>query len=150
MGTVYFEGDLRPGNSPNVVEFEGSVAIGQNALTVIELEGLNEGEFDKLDIAGDLALAGDLQVDFLNGYTLTGNDQFIIAEVDGVLSGVFANFAEGDIVANDGNLDLFISYQGGDGNDVMLFTAVPEPSAAIILGLVGLAAVMRRRRRSAK
>lgn len=41
-------------------------------------------------------------------------------------------------------MDLFITYAAGDGNDVALYT-VPEPASAVLL-LLGLGAVIRRRR----
>ncbi len=36
-GTVYFEGDLRPGNSPGTVSFDGNVVLGTTSTTQIEL-----------------------------------------------------------------------------------------------------------------
>jgi MYXO-CTERM domain-containing protein len=45
-------------------------------------------------------------------------------------------------------MGLFITYAGGDGNDVTLYSrAVPEP-AAILLALLGLVLLPRSRRRS--
>jgi hypothetical protein len=52
-------------------------------------------------------------------------------------------------VGNYSGTDLYITYFGGDGNDVTLFSpAVPEPST-ILLALLGLALLPRRRRQSA-
>jgi len=39
------------------------------------------------------------------------------------------------LVGNFGGEDLFISYTAGDGNDVALFTAVPEPSSLALMSL---------------
>jgi len=41
---------------------------------------------------------------------------------------------------------FWITYQGGDGNDIAVW-AVPEPTTLTLLGLGGLAALIRRRRR---
>lgn len=51
--------------------------------------------------------------------------------IDGNASGTFANAAEDARVSRFGGNDLYITYQGGDGNDMVLstqLTPVPEPS----------------------
>ncbi|HMP81030.1 MAG TPA: hypothetical protein PKD54_16355, partial [Pirellulaceae bacterium] len=57
-GTVFFEGDLRPGNSPGVVSFGGDVVLGSTSRLLVELGGLGLGEFDQLQIVGGLSLGG--------------------------------------------------------------------------------------------
>ncbi len=122
-GTIEVLGDLRPGNSPAEVTFGGDLTLGSGANTFIELAGTTLGEFDRLDVAGDLSLDGDLIVSLLGSFELDMAMEFIIAQVDGALTGMFANFADGDLVGTFGGTDLFIDYDGGDGNDVALFTA---------------------------
>ena len=147
VGDVFFEGDLRPGNSPDVVDFEGDVFIGSGVETYIELAGLQLGEYDRFNIIGDLSLGGDLMVDLIDGFSLTGDQQFLIADVGGSLLGQFDGLNEGDLVGNYGGRDLFISYSAGNGNGVSLFTtAVPEPGSAAVLVLLGMGFTLRRRR----
>ena len=43
------------------------------------------------------------------------------------------NLAEGARVGNFNGIDLFISYAGGNGNDIMLFSAIPEPGLSCLL-----------------
>lgn len=143
-GDVFFEGDLRPGNSPDVVRFAGDVFLGSGAHTLIELTGLDLGEFDKLEVDGDLHLDGELSVELLDGFELGFDQEFLIAEVNGERFGQFDNLAEGEFVGSFGAHSLFISYLRGDGNDVALFTSVPEPSSHVLLLLVGLAVTRRR------
>ena len=145
-GDLFFEGDLRPGNSPAVVTFDNAVFLGSGANTEIEIAGLATGEFDQFIINGDLALDGTLTVVPLDGFAFGPNQSFTIFDVSGALSGTFAGLGEGDRVGTFGGTDLFITYAGGTGNDVALFTSVPEPSTAGLLPLGAVGLLHRRRR----
>jgi hypothetical protein len=142
-GDVFFEGDLRPGNSPDIVTFEGDVFLGTNATSFFELGGLGLGDFDRFEVAGDFILNGMLDVD---GFALDSNQEFLIADILGSRSGFFHGLAEGDLVGNFGGQELFISYRAGNGNDISLFTAVPEPGSAVVVALLAIGASIRRRR----
>jgi fibronectin-binding autotransporter adhesin len=69
-GTVFLEGDLRPGNSPGVVEFEGDLVLGSLATLQIELAGTSS--FDQIIVDGDAELDGTLDVRLINGFHPTG------------------------------------------------------------------------------
>ena len=145
-GTVFFEGDLRPGNSPGVIEFGGDVVLSDSSLTQIELAGLGVGEYDRLNIAGDLFISGELDVELVDGFSLESNSSFLVFDVTGNLTGNFDQLAEGDRVGVFDGRDLFISYQAGDGNDIALFTAVPEPTSGFaILAVMGIALLRRKK-----
>ena len=58
------------------------------------------------------------------------------------VSGTFTGLPEGSAVGATG---LYITYVGGDGNDVVL-TTVPEPTSAVLM-LSGLGLLGARRRR---
>ena len=91
-----------------------------------------------------------LDVQLINGFGLGYSQEFIFSDLAGSNStvGTFSGLGEGDLVGSFGGFDLFISYAAGSGNDISLFTAVPEPStflvAAITLGALG---IPRRRRK---
>jgi hypothetical protein len=121
-GDMFALGDLRPGASPASVLMDGNVFLGSTTDTFIELSGLRIGEFDQMVVTGDLFLGGDLFVELLGDFALGYNMQFEIVDVRGVLSGQFTGTGEGDLVGNYGGHDLFVSYVGGDGNNVALFT----------------------------
>ncbi len=66
--------------------------------------------------------------------------QFIIAKIDGDQHGQYQGLSEGSSVGqfeglNGNMLDLFISYQAGDGNDIpritLLLLTVPRRSTAL-------------------
>jgi hypothetical protein len=68
--------------------------------------------------------------------------------VGGTLTGEYDGLDEGHKVGSFSGTNLYITYAGGDGNDVTLFSrAVPEPTT-LLLALFGLALLPRRRRRS--
>jgi Tol biopolymer transport system component len=88
-GDIFFEGDLQPGNSPASVTFENNVSLGNSSTTEIEIAGLLAGaDYDQIDVQGNLALDGDLNVTLLSGFTPAIGDSFDILDWDN-LSGVF-------------------------------------------------------------
>lgn len=149
LGTLQAFGDLRPGNSPASVQFGGNLELGTSTTTFIELGGDQIGDFDQLLIQGDLNLSGALEVSLIDDFRLGAQQEFLIADVVGLRNGFFNGFGEGDRVGNFGGFDLFISYRAGTGNDISLFTSVPEPGTAGLMGLLGIAMTLGRRRRFA-
>lgn len=90
---------------------------------------------------------GALDLDLFYGFTPSLGQTFQIITVGQTLTGQFNALDEGALVRTYGDVGLFISYQGGDGNDVVLTAAaVPAPAAAALLGAGGLLAARRRRR----
>ncbi len=145
-GDVFALGDLRPGNSPASVLYDGNLFLGNSTNTFIELGGLGFGEFDQLFVTGDLNLAGDLMVSLIDGHMLGAGQQYLIGDVGGLLSGQFNGLGEGALVGVFSGHETFISYSGGSGNDITLFTAVPEPNTLFLLTLVGTIVACHRRR----
>ncbi len=148
-GTVHTFGDLRPGNSPGIVSFGGDRIMGNSASLLIELGGLNPGMFDQMLVSGDLFLDGALDVQLIDGFTLGYGQTFDVSLVNGSLFGQFANYDDGDLIGNFGGVVLFIDYRtgGAGGNGFSSFSAVPEPSMAMLLGFGMVAAGLGRRRR---
>ncbi len=88
----------------------------------IRVGGTVPSMFDSLHIGGNASLSGSLSVSLTGGFTLESSQSFTIVDVDGTASGSFAGLGEGALVGSFGGIDLFITYTGGNGNDVVLFT----------------------------
>ena len=133
-GTVYFEGDLRPGNSPSTVSFDGAIVLSTTSTTQIELGGLTAGaQYDQLDVAGTVDLDGTLQLAPLASYTDpatrgTADDFTIITSGD--RSGTFSTVQyDGSTLAPDFETD-----GGGSFRDHVaggLFRSVTYTSTAV-------------------
>ncbi len=92
-GDIFFEGDLRPGNSPAIVTFDNNVGFGSGSVTTIELAGVMPGsEYDQVRVTGALTLDGALNIALLEGYAPAAGDSFDIFDW-GTLSGTFANLS---------------------------------------------------------
>jgi len=129
-------------------------------LTVTNLFGINTAAVIRFEIDGTsqysqlrfkpeplllFQIGGILDVNL--GYTPQPGDSFVLVDDDftGPQYGRFTNLPEGATFTADGT-EFQITYQGGDGNDVVI-TAVPEPAAFALASCLILA--LRRRRRVA-
>ena len=152
-GNVYGSGTIAPGNSAGVFTIDGHLTHYDGGHQ-IELGGIFNGgrdhtltEFDWLDVTGDVELAGTLEVYLIDSFELLAGMSFEILKVGGTLTGQYDGLDEGRKVGSFSGTNLYITYAGGEGNSVTLFSrAVPEP-AALLLALFGLALLPRRRRR---
>ena len=154
-GSLFFEGDLNPGNSPGLVSVEGDLPLGVNSHTIMEIAGLDRGsQYDAFDIGGMLQLGGELDV---TRYNLGGG------LFDPQLGESFDLFAADTIT---GSFDLVTLAALGDGlgwqleilpdaigtTDVVRLNVVPSqvpvpPSVWLFgSGLLGLIGIARRRR----
>jgi T5SS/PEP-CTERM-associated repeat protein/autotransporter-associated beta strand protein len=89
-GTTNFEGDLKPGNSAAAVQFAGNVVLGSDAALQIEISGITAGgQYDQIDVAGELTLGGALAISLINGFNPTVGNSFDVLDW-GSLSGTFS------------------------------------------------------------
>lgn len=146
-GSVFFEGDLKPGNSPANVTFEGDLHFGEFAKLNIELGGLLAGlDYDQLTVHGSAWLDGLLSIDLTDGFNPTLGNSFTVIRNRGSspLFGQFIGLNQGASLFAGGH-QFTVDYFGGSGHDFVL-TSVPEPSSAVLLvvSLVGFGLVRRR------
>lgn len=153
MVTLATGGTLDPGVTTGIITVAGmslsATGAGSNLEIDITSPGVAGTNYDQVSVTSSEILAGNLRVQL--GYTpSTPNDFIIIANATGVTrSGSFATLngqpLVGDAVSISG-IDYTLNYNGGDGNDVVLTVAVPEPSTLMLFGAMGAALLLRRRR----
>jgi len=148
MGSVDVEGGgrLSPGNSPGTMTVTGGLTLRSGATFVVELNGnLPGSEYDQLYMSGatpTLTLQ-DPKLLVSLGFTPIQGDIFTIVAGFSTLagSGTFDGLPDGAHFVVD-STEFEIDY---DTSSITL-TVVPEPGALGILGLVGIAAVLRLRK----
>lgn len=140
-GTVYYVGDLRPGNSPAAVSYAGDLVFGGASKLVLELGGLAEGaQYDHVSVDGTLAEDGTLDVVLYGGFTPGVGDTFDLIDA-GAVTG---SFDAVNLPALGGGLGWDTSQFASKGT----VSVVPEPATgALLLGGLVLLGIRRRVRR---
>jgi hypothetical protein len=104
-----------------------TVTFGLGGTNPATAAGLGAGHYARV-VTDQAQLDGNLAVEFLYGFAPQAGQQFEIIHVNttnsptggGGLSGQFVNAPEGALVTRYNNLGLYLTYVGGDGNDVVL------------------------------
>jgi len=133
-------GTVSPGNSPGVMVVEGNFDQGSDGTLLIELAGTAAGsEHDVLQVDGEAALAGTLQVSLIDGYGPQAGDSFDILDF-GSITGDFHQILLPDLASGLAWDDSGLLVHGS-------LSVVPEPTTLVLLSLVGLIGCGRRRKR---
>ncbi|MAT65885.1 MAG: hypothetical protein CMN57_09595 [Gammaproteobacteria bacterium] len=155
-GTVHFEGDLLPGNSPALVTVEGDMVLTDSSRTLFELGGHDRGlEYDAFDIGGSLTLGGALDVEWYDLgeglFTAQAGDSFDLFRAESITGG-FDSLTLASLGAGlEWEYSLLTDAFGSTDilrMSVVSTSAVPVPAAVWLFGsgLLGLVGVARRRR----
>ncbi len=125
-GTIYFNGDLRPGNSPASVLYEGDVVFGSASSLFLEIGGLLAGsQYDRVNVGGTLFADGTLEVALLAGFAPHFGDTFDLID-----AGNFAgSFDAIDLPALAGGLEWDATNLQTTGQ----LRVVPEPGIGALL-----------------
>jgi hypothetical protein len=147
--TLVNHGVIAPSSALGELRLIGSAELSPQSEFVVELSELYATEgFAALRVMGSLQLGGALAVTMAESFELKPNQSFTVITAMSGITGEFQGFEEGALVGNYDGADLFISYRGGQGSDVVLTTAIPEPTFGLIaVSLLGLGALGNRSRR---
>jgi len=116
----YPGGTVSPGTSPGRLTVQGNADLANSDLR-IELNGTTPiTQYDQLRVTGNVNL-NNSKLFFFTGFPPTTNDTFLILDKTspGPITGFFLNTTEGSVMGTGFN-KYRITYQGGDGNDVVL------------------------------
>lgn len=139
---VIMGGKLSPGNSPGILTINGNYTQTAFGAYISELAGPAAGTgYDQVDVNGAADLAGRLDVNLLNGFTVALGDSFILMKYDSE-TGTFdmvdlpklSNGLMWDLSYDPGFLDLSVT---GTAATTAVATT-PEPSTYLLWGTVGL------------
>jgi hypothetical protein len=91
-GEIFFEGDLRPGNSPAQVNYAADIFFGGGTTLTMELGGVTPGlQHDQIVVAGSLTLGGSLELSLIDAFTPFAGEQFTLATATAGISGAFSD-----------------------------------------------------------
>ncbi|MGB3118138.1 MAG: autotransporter-associated beta strand repeat-containing protein, partial [Verrucomicrobiales bacterium] len=138
--TVNSGGFLSPGltSGDTTDDFaSGNLLLSAGSTYVVMLDSttVNTG-YDQVDVTGTVTLGGALQL--TAGLTPAAGDTFLIIDNDGTadaVTGTFTGLPEGSTVTTGGQ-NFVVSYVGGDGNDVVLFTGTPDTNVDLTGGVL--------------
>ena len=103
------------------ITIQGDLNLQTGATTKIDLAA---GAHDRVVVAGSASLAGLLDIAVLPTFTPILGQSLEIMDVGGSLTGFFTGLPQGALIGDFGATDLFLTYTGGDGNDVALIATV--------------------------
>ena len=136
-------GIVSPGSSPGVLNIDGDFTVDQGGMLEIEVAGLAAGQFDLLEVLGDVNLADAvLKFIFVDGFLPQQDDSFVFL-------GIGADFDATNVRAQFEGVATGFEFAVLRVPDGLAFQAlndaqpVPEPSTLSLL-LVALAALVLR------
>lgn len=162
-GTLYAEGDLRPGDSPGIENFGGDLVLGSGTTVEMELGGTTPGDgdgfHDQMNIWGTLSVPAGATLAIFP-WPSSGSFEPAVGDEFEVMTWGEGRYGEFESVwvdpwFTDHLITFDVSYGSATGAGSLILTAkvVPSPSTLvglITMGLMGaLGYVWRRRRRGA-
>jgi hypothetical protein len=147
-GNVTVYGSTDPGNSPGILTVNGNYTQASGSFLNIQLGGTGLGQFDQLNVNGNLSLAGTLDVLLWNGFVPANGNTFDILNWTGTRTGSFGAIDYPTLSAGyyfeslwgANSLTLEVGYNGGAGT-------VPEPATCFLMGAGLLVGIYRWRAR---
>lgn len=114
VGNVSNASVLSPGNSPGLISITGNYDQVPSGSLVVEVTGATVGQYDHLQVTGDVSLAGTLDVKLLGSAIneLRADSEIPFLTATGQITGQFAGFPDGSRIQVAGGLASFaISYR---------------------------------------
>ncbi|MCB1119939.1 MAG: hypothetical protein KJT03_00195, partial [Verrucomicrobiae bacterium] len=116
-GDTQAGGLTRMGASPGIGVFDGDLLFSETSELEVEMAGTELGQFDQLDVTGNVSLGGKLVLVFLDGYEATGGEQFAVLKA----SQISGNFSDID----QSRLGRNVRFDFEVGETGLMATAMP-------------------------
>ncbi|QDT41650.1 hypothetical protein Pan241w_17130 [Gimesia alba] len=139
-GVLMIDGDS-VANGSNEDLFYAPITINTNSVPAgsldIEINGTTPGtEFDQIDVTGTVTIGAGATLNLIDGYDPVAGEQFVLINNDGIdpVVGTFSGLDEGHEFSNFlgvSGLTAFLTYTGGDGNDVSIVVQDPTPQITL-------------------
>ena len=150
FATITFSGTVKLPAGKNRSATGGSVGINSGSNVQIEINGPAAGsQYGQLNVNGSVSLNG-ASLNLSLGYSPSVGTSFTIVNNDAsdAIGGAFSGLPEGKVFAvTSGSFtsNFQITYQGGDGNDVVVTSVIPPTGvtatlAGTVLYVIGTAA----------
>ena len=121
--------------SPTLLTIAGDFVLVTTSILTIEIGGANPGslatDHDQVTVAGTVAIENivGLQLVSRGGFIPAGGEGLVIIDNDATdpVTGAFDGMPEGHMISNflGSGYDATLTYQGGDGNDIVVVVDVP-------------------------
>jgi hypothetical protein len=141
-GALYNQGTFAPGGSPGIVPVTGGYTQDSAGILQIEIGGIDEGDYDRLVVSGDVALDGTLELILCppsgGGGTFVPRegDLFDVLDWSQGIGGAFSSIdISGAPLAQGLSWNVESLYV--DGVLSVVRTTIPEPSS-LVIGFVAL------------
>ena len=113
------------GKSTLNIHDQATLNIGQsltiNSQAIINIAPTSQNN-TPINITQNATLNGRLNIITDNINTINPTQSFPLIGIGGTRSNIFPNYNEGDLVATINQYKFYLTYQGGDGNDIHLTT----------------------------
>ena len=106
-GSITNNGTIEPGSSPGRLNITGNLHLGATSRINLEIGGFGQSEFDTINVVGNTALSGALNVRLLDSFmnAMTNGASFTILTSGAPFVGAFANVASGSTLTAAGCRD---------------------------------------------
>jgi hypothetical protein len=131
LGDLTVHGTFAPGNSPADSIVNGTLTLAEDGTLEMELAGYDPGtEHDRLSVTGLSELDGELDLVFLDDFTVAYGDRFDLFNWDGGVSGAFSSIKSSSL--SDG-----LSWDASELYTTGTLSVIPEPGVFGMMAIFG-------------
>ena len=142
---------VEPGNSPGLVNINGSMRVRSSTTVNFEIAGYDNGwisgvpQFDQFCVTGNVNYEGTLGIRLTGGFNPVYGDSFKLIQSGGTISFTGTTALPALSGGLSWNIDIVSGSDRFGSGSMLVASVVPAPGAAALVGLAGLTLSRRRR-----